>query len=105
MQVWNEAALTALLQIAAADDVQVLIYKVPHPQTAGPFYHERERYDDFHQRLQRQCISLGARYLDLETLIPLPNFMFESALDHWHFREPGHVLLAQALTSAMAEHD
>ena len=105
MQVWNEAALTTLLQIATADGVAVLVYKVPHPQTEDPFYHDRERYDDFHERLRRLCVSLGARDLDLETLIPLPNFKFESALDHWHFREAGHVLLAQALTSAMAEHD
>ncbi len=105
LQQWNEGAMWCLLDQAVVDGVDILVYKVPHPPTSGPFYHDRIRYDDFHSRLRARCDSLGVRYLDLEHLIDLPNWMFESNIDHWHFQETGHILLATAIDAAKIGND
>ncbi len=103
LQKWNEDAMAMLLNLAASDGMDVLVYKVPHPAEDGPFYHVRTRYDDFHQRLKARCELLGQTYLDLETLIPLQHWKFESALDPWHFDATGHRSLAAAIDSAVAQ--
>lgn len=98
---WNEGALDEILRIAREDEIEVVLYKAPHPQVAGPFYHIRKRYDGFFEQLENRCGSEGIHYLDIETLVPLEYWMFGTAIDPWHFQEKGHRLLAEAIDSAM----
>ena len=101
MMAWNSVALESLVSVARSDGVNLILYQVPHPQSARPFYHVRERYDAFLGRISERSREENFHFLDLETLVPLEYWMVGTAMDPWHFSEPGHRLVAEQIDRFM----
>jgi len=70
-----------------------------------PFFHPRAAYDREHAWLAAECTARGARWLDLELLVPagLWGETNNFAPDVFHFRVEGHRLLGEAVAAALAE--
>jgi len=97
---WNHRALESMVNLAREDGTRVLIYKPPHRQADGPFYHDRERYDAYFDQVAAWCAAMeGVDYLDLEKLVP-PEFWGVTNWgrpDVFHFTVEGHRRLAGAI--------
>jgi hypothetical protein len=105
LETWNEEALASLLRIAREDGVGILLYKPPHPQRPGPFYHDRAAYDKFFQDLERASQQQGFRYRDLETIVPVDEWGVtnEGRPDVFHFTDRGHRRLGEAIDKVFEE--
>jgi hypothetical protein len=100
----NMAALDSLVNLARADDVEVLIYKPPHRPGEAVFYHQREKYDAFFDAASRYCSEKGVHYLDLETIVPAQYWGFTNGRrpDVFHFQDYGHRQLARHIDAFFA---
>mgnify|MGYP006172140553 CR=1 FL=1 len=100
----NMEALTALLNSAKNQKVEVILYIVPlRNDTKAPYnIHE---YNNFKKELNLLSSSLGIKFLNLENLIPstywgtktTTSFNEQQELDFMHFQADGHKLLADII--------
>lgn len=99
---WHHRALIALVNIARADGCQILVYKPPHRPSKGPFYHDREQYDAYFERVAAWCETMPeVFFLDLETLVP-PQYWGVTNWgrpDVFHFTVAGHRRLGDAIAA------
>jgi hypothetical protein len=100
----NMAAVRALLASAAASGVRTLVYVVPLRDDVEIPY-AVEDYERFKLELEQVAVSQGARFADLDDVVPAAFWGQKDAttvtggleLDFMHFQAPGHELLADAV--------
>lgn len=99
-RIWNHRALESIVKLAREDGTRVLIYKPPHRQSEGPFYHDRARYDAYFEQVSAWCEAQpGVDFIDLETLVPTAFWGVTNwgRPDVFHFTVEGHRRLAGAI--------
>ncbi len=109
-RVVNMAALEDILETAARHQVPVLTYVAPLRSDVPTPYIEQE-YREFKTAAQELARAHGARFVNLEVLVPgalwgtiiSPDLRAEAAIDFMHFQAEGHRLMAQALERHLAE--
>jgi len=96
---WNEDGLDALLGLAKSDSVNVLLYRVAHPEYEGDFYHDRRNYENYFSNLKSSYLDENVYYQDLEKIIPLKYWGLNNTgrLDVFHFQAGGHQLLGEKI--------
>jgi hypothetical protein len=100
----NLAAGAAILAEAQARGIATLVYVVPLRDDVEPPYVAAE-YTDFKQRARQLAERHGARFADLQALVPAALWGRKQAtdldgvleLDFMHFQAGGHALLAERL--------
>lgn len=99
LQRWNQAALDSLLQLAAADKVEILLFQAPHRPGPGPFYHDRDAYDAWHATLRARASTGEFAVIDLEKLVDAEfwGITNEGRPDAFHFEVEGHRRLGEAI--------
>jgi hypothetical protein len=103
----NLEALESTLAAGQRAGVDVTLYVAPlRPDVAIPYV--PAEYAAFKQAAETLARKYGARYLDLEGLVPAEYWGGWAAVggavedDFMHFQAPGHELLAQAVAAALA---
>ena len=106
----NLAALTAILNTAASNHIQVLVYITPIRHDVDIPYVETE-YTHFKQAVLTLTAQYGATYANLEDLVPAELWGSKNTtsmlhgsqeIDFMHFQAGGHQLLAVALAQLIA---
>jgi hypothetical protein len=100
----NMAAIRALLARAAASGVRTLVYVVPLRHDVEIPY-AAEDYERFKLELEQVAGSQGARFANLEQVVPASFWGQKDAttitggleLDFMHYPAPGHERLADAV--------
>lgn len=100
----NLDAARALLEDARARGIATVVYVAPLRGDVPPPYVAAE-YAGFRRDVARLAAETGARFADLDALVPpeswgttqASGFAAESEIDFMHFRTEGHVLLADAV--------
>ena len=103
---WSNLALESLLKLALHDGCKVLLYKQPHPPTAGEFYYNRKKYDAYFEELAQKCEGTdGLYYIDLETIVPPDYWGLTNSgrPDVFHFTDRGHELLGNSIDDFFSE--
>ena len=106
----NFAALEATLQAGREDGIKAILYIAPL-RGGVEIPYERSEYEKFKLDVARIASSYGARFANLETLVPdnlwgmKPNTSLEEGeeLDFMHFQAAGHGLLATRLDDLVGE--
>lgn len=101
----NLTALEDIFRIAKRHSTQVIVYVPPLRQDFKPPYDPRQ-YQAFKAQTQALARRYGAAWLDFDRLVPGRYWGTKAAtrlggkaeLDFMHYQEPGHALLAQAMT-------
>jgi hypothetical protein len=98
----NMAALRALLQEAASDEIRTILYVAPIRQDlAGPY--DAAEYQSWKRAIEALARANGSTLLDLGALVPDDQWGPRSEnADFNHFKAGGHELLAKALLPAVA---
>ncbi|MEO8452589.1 MAG: SGNH/GDSL hydrolase family protein [Gemmatimonadota bacterium] len=93
----NRDALVAALRLASRRHIPVLLYVVPlNPRAETPYV--EEEYVAFKQWLERTADEEGARFANLESVVPLESWgLLYGQPDFKHFKEEGHAATARAL--------
>jgi len=94
----NMQALRDLLGAAQREGRDVLVYIVPIRQDL-PLPYDMKRYEQWKQVVERLAHDHGARFLNLETLVPPEHWgtYHNDDVDFMHFQGPGHQLLAKEI--------
>ncbi|MFC2150195.1 hypothetical protein ACFLQV_01700 [Calditrichota bacterium] len=97
----NMYALEALVRINAEQGTKTLIYRQPIRMDKGDFYHDRQKYDKFYEKVDSLVQEYDTAFLiDLEDIIPNLDYWGktnEGRPDHFHFRDEGHRILADEI--------
>jgi hypothetical protein len=94
----NMQAFQDLLAAAQRERRDMLVYIVPIRQDL-PLPYEIKRYEQWKQVVERLAHEYGARFLNLETLVP-PEYWgsyHKDDVDFMHFQGPGHQLVAREI--------
>lgn len=102
----NTAALDAILALAAREGVRVLVYVAPIRDDVPSPYVEAD-YARFKQDVARRSAAAGARFVNLESLVPGRLWGAKEStsggegveIDYMHFQADGHRLLAARLAA------
>lgn len=106
----NMAALEAILGSCREAGIRVLVYVAPlRVDVDAPYV--PEEYAAFKEDIERRTVAGGARFANLEGLIPAEFWGLKEStsvggeveIDFMHFQAPGHIILAGKLGELMAE--
>ena len=106
----NFSALKATLQAAKEDGIKAILYIAPL-RGGVEIPYERSEYEKFKLDVARIASSYGARFANLETLVPDDLWGMKAntglgegeELDFMHFQAAGHTLLTTRLDALVAE--
>lgn len=106
----NMDAMEGILETAASRGITALIYVVPLRNDVEVPYNDNE-YQQFKSEAQAIAVRHGARYADLDNLIPASLWGSKDAtssgskeeLDFMHFQAAGHRILAERLAGLVTE--
>ena len=104
----NLEAYNAILESAAKQNINVLTYIVPLRNDAQRPYNE-DHYFRFKEEVRLMAKDNGARFADLENLVPSQEWGNkgstglgqESEIDFMHFQAKGHQRLAEAISDGL----
>lgn len=105
----NRDALVAALRLVQAHGAQAFVYIVPlRPDLAAPY--DPTEYSRFKQEIEQLASLGGARFANLEGLVPAGLWGSQTAvtvgagkdLDFMHFQAGGHLLLSEAIQSNLS---
>ncbi|MDB2531613.1 hypothetical protein N9Y07_03795 [Alphaproteobacteria bacterium] len=107
----NRDALIAVLELAASQEVKVLVYVVPLRNDVKVPYDPLE-YASFKTEMSSLARQNGSSFVDLENLVPAHLWGTKDSttigggqeLDFMHFQAGGHRLLANALYNKLKNH-
>ncbi|HMO61654.1 MAG TPA: hypothetical protein PKC39_09840 [Ferruginibacter sp.] len=102
----NYMAISALLQFCRDQNIPLVIY-IPPIRNDIPLPYNSNDYSKFKNDIERDCRAEGARFINLENLLPPGVWGSKSAtrlngkdmeeIDFMHFRAQGHQLLADTM--------
>ncbi len=107
---FNMEAFKAILASAKGKNIGVLVYIAPLRQDVEPPYILAE-YEAFKKDIREITEKMHAVYADLDASVPdrlwgskgATGLMGRGELDFMHFKEPGHVLLAEKLERLLTD--
>ena len=96
----NMFFLKELIRLCREDDVKVLIYQPPHPESGESFQYNQTKYDKCYEDIKTFASeSEGIYFRDFENVVDLELWGQDGAgrLDVFHFKDPAHKELAKAI--------
>lgn len=100
----NMDALKETLELAREHQVRCLVYIVPLRWDVEPPYH-LSQYADWKQEVQVLCAAQGARFADLDRLVPNEcwGLLDGKDIDFMHFKHEGQVLLGRKVAGLLQD--
>lgn len=100
----NKKALVTLLDYAKQNNINVILYQVPHPQDPNFFFYNKGAYLAFFKDIQKTSTSYpNTTFLDLSQLVELNlwGISNDGYKDTYHFKDKGHQLLGDTIASTL----
>lgn len=100
----NMLSLTEIIQFAKSNNIEILMYQVPHPQDDQYFFYNREAYKDFFASIEKIASrSDNVHYIKLESIIPnrLWGINNDGFKDMYHFQSEGHKILGDTIAQVL----